>query len=320
MRSICGALAVCALIASGCGSDDGDERSQAEEDIRAVLIENLTAGGDEEIECAETVTESYVDRLYGDEEDCRELVSEAGEVSAAEPDEIEFEAVDINGTDASVQVAVNGGDLEGIEGGVTMVEDPERGWLFDDFDGDLARSSVLVALRAKGELPEGLVDCIEDELFGDGAEDEQVKDTYINLVRDGDGSEEVVDAAEACAAPQQSNGSSGGGGGNGSGGSGGNSGDGGNSSQGRSEPVDPSDVDRKAFEEDLRDNLLNQQNLPEPVVDCAIKRLRRTLSNANIATIIERTQNGNEPPAEIIRKLNRAGTVCARSESESNSA
>lgn len=308
-RAICGALALAALLAAGCGSGEGEERAQAEEEIRSVLIENLTAGGDADIECADTVTEAYVERLYGSKEECRDLAdASTGDSSTAEPEEIEFEAIEVEGTDANVQVAVTSGDFEGIEGGASMVEDPDRDWLFDDFDGDLARSSVLVSLRSESDLPEPLVDCIEDELFGPDADDEEVKEVYADLVSEEQGAaEEIVAAGEACAAPPPQGGGGSGGGGNGN--SGGGSGS-----------VDPSDINRKDFEKDLRENLIDQQGLSEAVADCAIKRLRRTLSDKEIATIIESAQQGRQPQAKIIQKLNRAGAACTRSESKGNRA
>lgn len=306
IAAICGALTLFALLVAGCGSDEEEAQAEAEEQIRAVLTENLAAQDDDgDSECAETVTDAYVERLYGSEDECRELLGDSEVNGSIEADDIEFEAIDIDGSNASVQVAVSGGDLEGVEGGVSMVDDSERGWLFDDFDGDLARSSVLVGLRNE-DLEEPLVDCIEDELFGAEADDEDAKQTYIDLVQEGEDAEgEILDAAEACTAPVPEEGAEPPAEGQGSQGEG----------EGL-ETVDPEDVDRETFERELRENLLNEQGLSEAVADCTIKRLRRTLSDDEITVIIERGQQGEEPPREILRKLTRAGAVCARSADE----
>lgn len=281
-----------AVLASGavlfaCGSSD-EEEPTAEDQIRSVLAQNLTSADRTQTECETTVSDGYVERVYGDLEGCKEFVEDPDE-ELAEPDDLEFEAIDVNGSEASVQVEIRSGALQGVGGGLEVVEDPERGWLLDRFDGDFARTSAIASLR--GQLKPTTSLCVEDGLFGPGADDRDAKDLYVGLSRgDQRATRAVAQVIEQCAdavgAPSTAQNEQG-------------------------EDIDPSNFDREEFDRALERGLVEEQGLGEGLASCVVDRLGETLSDKEAIKVVERSQDGKPPPRKIRAKFDRAGAQCA---------
>jgi hypothetical protein len=117
------AIAVLALLAPGCGDDDGDD----EQEVREVVEEVFTSN-DPEI-CGR-LTQNLLDQTssqQGEEAlaDCEEQVQE-GEP----PDSVEVGNVSAEGDEASATFSISGGDLEGGAGEVTLVREGDQ-WKVD---------------------------------------------------------------------------------------------------------------------------------------------------------------------------------------------
>lgn len=297
---------ICVLGLAACGSDE--EGSSAEEEIRSVLTENLTATDRTEIECETTVTDDYVERVYGGMEECRDLVVEP-DSELTEQDDLDFEAIDIDGSEASVQVEVREGRLQGVGGGLVLVEDPERGWLLDRFDGDFARSSTISSLRSQLDPQSSL--CVEEGLFGPQTTDREAQDIFVGISReDEETAAQVTEVIEACAKAVGGAGGNQGGDDQGSGNKGGKGTGGGGSGAGPGE-VDPANFDRDQFDRSFKRGLVEEQGLSKTVAGCVVERLGGSLSDEEAIKFVETSAEGEPPPRAILRKVDRAAAACA---------
>jgi hypothetical protein len=188
-------LAIVAAVGLGaCGDGGDDQEPSAEEQQIAKVIEEAAIRADP-ANCSELQTESFNEQIY------LETGEEATEACEEEPEEdqadsVEVSEIEVDGTTATAEAAIGGGDFDGQTLALELVKEDEQ-WKIDrladfaELDRDSLNAAFAENVDRDGETPEELRDCVVEEF--ESFSDHEVEDLYLS----GD-PQRFLDAFGAC--------------------------------------------------------------------------------------------------------------------------
>lgn len=190
-------LVPCLLLASAlaftaCGGGD----SGAEEEIEGTI--KTSVGSTDRAKCTELMTQNFVEQNTGE---TGETAIESCEAEAADtsddPDSVEISAIEVDGADATAEVAFDGGGFDGQAVEVALVEEDDS-WKLDEILGFVALDNEALAQTlevqfeaASSEITPDQISCIGDAVR------EAPQEEIEELLLSGD-SDRFVEFAEAC--------------------------------------------------------------------------------------------------------------------------
>jgi hypothetical protein len=183
---------ILALALTACGGSDSDSEGEIEEAIETSVTS--TDPG----KCTDLMTATFVNQNSGLKgaaaiEDCE---AEAADTSD-DPDSVTVSAIEVDGSDASAEVAFVGGGFDGQTVAVTLVEEDE-GWKLDEITGfaDLDADALAKTLEEKFEEVSDEITPTQISCIGDGIR-EAPQGEVEELLLDGT-SQKFVEFAETC--------------------------------------------------------------------------------------------------------------------------
>lgn len=274
-------ILVLATSLSGCGEEP--EASDAEDpaaEIERVIIANQTGAGDPEIECVETVTESFADRMFDGVEQCRTSIEENAE-KAQPAENVEVSAVDIDGSAATARVALRGGDFDGASGSFELVESDGQ-WRIEGFDDEFARTSIEARLNTSVEdtgLEVEGVRCAQQVLGADLAGDGAATDYFTALVGGDEAAvQKFQDAVLLC------------------------------------QPIEVGETgsaERDEFENSYYEYFTGSEGISEQRAGCILGQLRIALSEQEIGAWTRSLAAGDGEPQTVLTKVQTSALNCA---------
>ncbi len=178
------AVAALALMATGCGGDDGGgsgkqgartmetpgglpaarrEASPAEREAVRTAVVRLFRTNDVDVICERSLTPRLFRLIFARPSACRKATSEDDDEEP--PDRVEVSDVEIRGARATAVAKLIGGDTAGAEGALVLLKGRD-GWRTDDFSAAFLRSSVSASLENERKIPAAVSRCIEARLTG----------------------------------------------------------------------------------------------------------------------------------------------------------
>jgi hypothetical protein len=254
---------------AACGGDGGDD----EKDI-ADVIKRAATTNDVRVECEETVTKDFVQRVYGDLAQCRR--AERPEPDDEESDDARVSNVKVDGDSATARVVFIGGDTGGARGTVELREEDGE-WRVDDLGVDLLRSTVNTGLSGESQDEEALqrpvVRRCARRAFADLSDDELKRVAYAAISERPSAQAELGRLLAPCLGLAGSGGS-----------------------------ADVSFL-REKFEEGVTRSL-RRRGAPQALIDCINRRLRRSITDDQIVAAAGRPESN--------ARLRRLGEAAAR--------
>lgn len=264
-------LLLAAMALASCGDDGGDDEKEI-----ADVIKRAVTTTDVKVECEETVTDDFVQRIYGDAAQCRK--AERPEPGEDEADDARVSKVKVDGDSATARVVFVGGDTDGASGSLELRKE-DGDWRVDDLGVDLLRSTVNTGLDSESQEEPALrrpaVRSCAKKAFADLSDDELKRVAYAAISEREGGNAELGRLLAPCLAASGS--------GSGAG-----------------------DVSflREKFEEGVTRSL-RRRGASQATIDCIVRRLRTTISDEQIAAAAARRQAN--------ARLRRLGEAAARS-------
>ena len=172
---------IAALALAACGDDDDGGGSEEEAAItEAIETSVLTT---DPADCTRLQTQSFMEQVNfatGEEavEDCEEDVTD----TTNDPESVDVSGIEAGGSDASADVAFTGGPFDGSTLTVELVKEGKQ-WKLDrlaevpELNVEAFQQSFVNQLRAQGEIPSQIADCMEHEI--NQVSEEQVKDVLV---------------------------------------------------------------------------------------------------------------------------------------------
>jgi hypothetical protein len=185
-------LLASALAFAACGGGDSGAEGKIEETIETSVSTTDPS------KCTELMTQTFVEQNSGESgaaaiESCEEEAADTSD----DPDSVEIAAVEVDGADATAEVAFVGGGFDGQTVEVALVEEDDT-WKLDEILGfaELDNEALAQTLEeqfeaASDEITPEQIGCIGDAIRE--APQEEVEELLLS----GD-SERFVEFAEAC--------------------------------------------------------------------------------------------------------------------------
>jgi len=166
-----------ALVLAACGGDDDDDGGGSEEeDAIAEVIETSITSTDP-ADCTRLETQNFLEQAnfsVGEEavQDCEEDKAD----TADDPDSVEVENVEVDGTTATAEGTFSGGAFDGATATVDLVKEGDQ-WKLDAITAveginvDTFRDEFTAQLEESQEIPAPIADCIS-EAIGSATEED----------------------------------------------------------------------------------------------------------------------------------------------------
>jgi hypothetical protein len=161
-------LVPCLLLASAfaltaCGSSDSDSAGEVEEAIETSVTSTDPA------KCTDLMTATFRNQNSGlNGKAALKECKEEAEDTSDDPDSVTVSAVEVDGSDATAEVAFVGGGFDGQTLAVALVEEDDS-WKLDEITGFAKLDSDVLAqtLEGKfeegpGEIPQAQITCVGD--------------------------------------------------------------------------------------------------------------------------------------------------------------
>lgn len=278
--SIPTALSLLALSLAACGDDGGGSASSDDDDRSEIarVVERAFTTQDAKVTCEQLASESFVTRVYGGVAQC--MKAEKPDPEDKPPTDVSVSGVTVDGNAGTARSRFVGGDLDAVAGTVEVrKEDGE--WTIDDLGADLLRSVFKTGLETELEKDKTFnkpnVRACATKLITDQPDD-KIKRFGYDAIGEREGSDEEI---AKLLAPCLTLARSGEGPGNRS-------------------------VVRETFEAQIRRGA-RQDGLPRSVIDCAIEKLRSSISDEELSSSL--TAKG-QPTAKVQRAIVAAITAC----------
>ena len=173
-------LAAAPFLLAACGGDDSS--SQDEDDITAAIEQAGTT--DEASNCTELQTQSFTEQteFASGEEAITTCEESAGDGDVA-GDSVEVSNVEVDGDTATAEAAFTGGGLDGQTLSISLVKEGDQ-WKLDsqdefvEFDKDSFASGLLEGASADGNVPQAVLDCVEQAVAD--TPDEDLQEIYLS--------------------------------------------------------------------------------------------------------------------------------------------
>lgn len=279
--------AAAALLAAGCddeerggdGAGSGAASRTAAGDVREIkrVVERFVLAKDADVGCREVTTRDLVQRIFGDVPQCvRASRSEKGDKPATG---VRTSDVEVDGDSATARIQIIGGDTDGSTGRLELRRQGRR-WLVDDLGVDLLRSLIIRGLEKESQKDAelrrpGVSRCVQ-KAFDDLSDDELKRIAYMTISERKGSQEEAVKIVLPCLARP------------------------GSGSGGRRSLL------RDQFEKGIRREA-REEDLPEAVIACILRRLRSSVTDKELAELAVRQE---ESTPAIARELARAAIAC----------
>lgn len=172
-------LAAVPFLLAACG---GDDSSQDEDDITAAIEQAGTT--DEASNCTELQTQAFTEQteFASGEEAITTCEESAGDGDVA-GDSVEVSNIEVDGDTATAEAAFTGGGLDGQTLLISLVKEGDQ-WKLDSldefvvFDKKRFASGLLEGASADGEVPQGVLDCVEQAVAD--TPDEELQEVYLS--------------------------------------------------------------------------------------------------------------------------------------------
>jgi hypothetical protein len=172
-------LAAAPFLLAACG---GDDSSQDEDDITAAIEQAGTT--DEAAKCTELQTQAFTEQteFASGEEAITTCEENAGDGDVA-GESVEVSNVEVDGDAATAGADFSGGGLDGQTLTISLVKEGDQ-WKLDsldefvDFDKDSFASGLLEGASADGDVPQAVLDCVEQAVAD--TPDEDLQEIYLS--------------------------------------------------------------------------------------------------------------------------------------------
>jgi hypothetical protein len=183
-------LSILALAACGSGG------SEAEEEVDEAIITSITST--DPSKCTEVMTQRFVDQNADADgaEALKECEEEASD-SSDDPDEVTVSGIEIDGSEATAEVAFVGGGFDGQTVAVALVEEGDQ-WKLDEIEGfsEYDAEALAQTLEDRFEAVSNEITPAQISCIGDAIRDTSAAEAEELLL--GGDSEKFVEFAEAC--------------------------------------------------------------------------------------------------------------------------
>ena len=157
------------LVLAACGDDD-DDGGGGEEDAEISSAIEVSVHTTDPADCTRLQTQSFLEQTNfstGEEaiQDCEEDVAD----TANDPDSTDVSEIEVDGTSASANVALEGGSFDGSTLTIDLVKEGDQ-WKLDritdipEFNLEGFRQAFVEQLETEGDVPPEIVQCIGDAL------------------------------------------------------------------------------------------------------------------------------------------------------------
>ncbi|MEX2106744.1 MAG: hypothetical protein WD810_07575 [Solirubrobacterales bacterium] len=180
-----------ALAACGGGGGSGDE-----EKIEETIETSVTTT--DPSKCTELMTESFLEQNSGETgKAALEECEEEAEDTSDDPDSVTVSSIEVDGSDATAEVAFVGGGFDGQTVDVALVKDGDQ-WKLDEISGFADLDSDALATTLEEQFEEVSDEITPDQIscIGDAIRD--APQTEIEELLLSGSSEKFVEFAEAC--------------------------------------------------------------------------------------------------------------------------
>ena len=165
-----------ALVLAACGGDDDDDGGGEDEDAIAEVIETSVTGSDP-ADCTRLETQEFLEQSQfsvGEEavQDCEEDKAD----TENDPDSVEVDNVEVDGTNATAEATFSGSAFDGATATVDLVKEGEQWKLsaitaIEGIDVETFREDFTAQLEESEEIPAPIADCIS-EAIGSATEED----------------------------------------------------------------------------------------------------------------------------------------------------